>query len=86
MRRRNAVPTTEISGADTEMTADLTVTNAAAHILREETAVTVKDVPMIMSVSEIRLSVMSAKSALSVMMNAMTTAVLSSAETLLSRL
>lgn len=86
MRRRNAVPTTEISGADTEMTADLTVTNAAAHILREETAVTVKDVPMMMSVSEIRPSVMSAKSALSVMMNAMTTAVLSSAETLLSRL
>ncbi len=86
MRRRSAVPTTEISGADTEMTADLTVTNAAAHILREETAVTVKDVPMMMSVVEIRPSVMSAKSALSVMMNAMTTAVLSSAETLLSRL
>lgn len=86
MHRRSAVPTTEISGADKEMTADMTVTNAAAHALWEEAAVTVKDVPTMMSVSEIRPSVMSAMSALSVTMNAMTTAVLSSAEIPLSRL
>lgn len=86
MHRRSAVPTTEISEADTEMTADMTVTNAAAHVLREEAAVIVKDVPMMMSVSAIRPSVMSAKSALSVMTNAMTTVVLSSAEIPLSRL
>ena len=86
MHRRSAVPTTEISEADTEMTADLTVTSAAAHVRREEAAVTAKDVPTMMSVSEIRPSVMSAKSALSVMMNVMTTAVLSSAGIPLSRL
>ena len=82
MHRRSAVPITEISETDTEMTA----ANEAAHVRREEAAVTVKDVPMMMSVSEIRPSVMSAKSALSVMMNAMTTAVLSSAGIPLSRL
>lgn len=76
MRRRSAVPITEISEADTEMTTDLTVTNAAAIA---------KDIPTMMSVSAIRPSVMSARSALSVTMNAMTTAVLSSEEIPLSR-
>lgn len=86
MHRRSAVPTTEISEADMEMTADLTAANAAAHVRREEAAVTAKDVPTMMSVSAIRPSVMSAKSALSVTTNAMTTVVLSSAEIPLSRL
>lgn len=86
MRRRSAVPITEISEADTEMTADLTATDGEAHVRREEAAVTAKDVPTMMSVSEIRPSVMSARIALSVMMNVTTTAVLSSEEIPLSRL
>lgn len=85
MRRRSAVPITEISEADTEMTAALTVTNAVAHVRWEEAAAIAKDIPTMMSVSAIRPSVMSARSALSVTMNAMTTAVLSSEEILLSR-
>lgn len=83
LHRRSAVPITEISEADTEMTVDMTVTSAAAHVRREEAAVTAKDVPTMMSVSEIRPSVMSA---LSVMMNVTTTAVLLSEEIPLSRL
>lgn len=86
MRRRSAVPITEISEADTEMTADLTATDGEAHVRREEAAVTAKDVPTMMSVLEIRPSVMSARSALSVMMNVTTMAVLSSAGIPLSRL
>lgn len=79
MHRRSAVPITEISETDTEMTA----ANEAAHVQREEAAVTAKDVPTMMSVSAISPSVMSA---LSVMMNVTTTAVLSSAGIPLSRL
>lgn len=85
MRRRSAVPITEISEADTEMTAALTVTNAAAHVRWEEAAAIAIDVPTMMSASAIRPSVMSAKSALSVTMNAMTTAALLLAEIPLSR-
>lgn len=79
MHRRSAVPITEISETDTGMT----VANEAAHVRREEAAVTAKDVPTMMSVSAISPSVMSA---LSVMMNVTTTAVLSSAGIPLSRL
>ena len=86
MRRRSAVPITEISEADTEMTADLTAADGEAHARREEAAVTAKGVPTMMSVSEIRPSVMNARSALSVMMNVTTTAVLLSAGIPLSRL
>lgn len=82
MRRRSAVPITEISEADTEMTA----ADGAVHARWEEAAVTAKDVPTMMSVSEIRPSVMSARSALSVMMNVTTMAVLLSEEIPLSRL
>lgn len=79
MHRRSAVPITEISETDTEMTA----ANEAAHVRREEAAVTAKEVPTMMSVSAISPSVMSA---LSVMVNVTTTAVLSSEGIPLSRL
>ena len=79
MHRRSAVPITEISETDTGMTA----ANEAAHVRQEEAAVTAKDVPTMMSVSAISPSVMSA---LSVMMNVTTTAVLLSAGIPLSRL